>query len=264
MVTLREWWAERWQSLAPWQRALGITIFGGLVFNRGLPVLGNAVESLSLFSRIAVVGVLIVGFLFVRTRKRLVGFESRLKPRVDMIVGLQYRSLLWLEHVRESMTDTTPDGGQVSRETLLEWIEHDDGAVRTGGRSTGSLFAVVLLGNAAGFLLAVEAGLGQPGSFPVVAASILGGVVAVGASRLWDAGGRPDRRGHPIAEAYPGLWALEESLRRPDDGEPSDEHLEELRRRFQRLLPTCEVEVEDDGLKVRPADGFEAGRSKDE
>lgn len=262
MVTLREWWTERWQSLAPWQRALGITIFGGPVFNRGLPVLGNAVESSSLFSRIAVVGVLIVGFLFVRTRKRLVGFENRLKPRVDTIVGLQYRSLSWLEHGRESTTDATPDGGRVSHETLLEWVDHDRRTGQTGG-STASLFAVALLGNAAGLLLAVEAGLGRPGSFPVVAVSILGGVVAVGASRLWDPGGRPDRRGHPIAETHPGLWTLEGSLRRPDDGEPDDEHLEELRRRFQRLLPTCEVEVVDDGPKVRPTDGFEDGRSND-
>lgn len=256
MVTLREWWSRRWRGLAEWQRALLLTLSGGFVWSYGAPLLARLVGVLSPGSRVLVAGVLLNAALLRSTRRRLSRAESRLDARLRTVAGFQYEALLRLDVLLADMSDAVPDGGDRRRgpgPSRCASPSPEDGP----SPPTAVQFAFVLVGNAVGVLVGLALGVGQVGSLPVLATSLLGGGLAVGAGKRWWSTVGGDATAGAAHRTPP---SLDETARRRDTSPGSTapgtgpDELESLGRWVRAVSDEFEVELEDDALRVRRKD----------
>lgn len=179
------------------------------------------------------------------TRKRVALAETWLEGHLDAIVSAQHEALLRLDVLHGDMSDTAPDGDEPADVPVPAGpatADPDDGQ----SVSTPALFAFALGGNALGLFFGLGAGLGEIGSLPVLATTLLGGGVAVIlAQRRWPF---DSRRGVDRPESrVVGSPAVTGTATDGDD-------LEALGRRIRRLSSDFEVEVEDDVLRVQHRD----------
>jgi hypothetical protein len=184
MVSLRQWWSERWRALADWQRSLGGTLAGGVVLRYLLPFLRRVLGSLATFTQIALVGLLLVGVLFHSTRRRIDELEGKLDGRLQEVGEMQRTTLNKIDDIVTRMADASPDGGARVGGAHSDTIQRADSGRDSNGDAWGPL-SVVFVGFVSGLLVAVGAGLGSVGSLPVTLAAMVGGLVAAAARELW-------------------------------------------------------------------------------
>lgn len=187
MVSLRQWWGERWHALADWQRSLGGTLAGGFVLGYVLPFLQRVVGSLATFTQLLLAGLLLVVVLFHRTRRRIDGVETELDDRLRALGGMQRTALRRIDYIVTTVSDATPDGGERVGDAHDEWLLRAERR-RTDESDALGPVGVVSVGCVGGLLAAVGAGLGDIGSLPVTLVAMAGGLVAAGAREAWTRG----------------------------------------------------------------------------